>query len=303
MSGADLELELTASIPALRRALVRSGAALGRDLPWVGHDDPWAILVSEVMLQQTSTARVIEPWRRFVAAYPTPASCARAPLADVLRLWRGLGYPRRAKSLHDAARVMVERHAGKVPSTREGLLALPGVGPYTAHAVGSFAFHQRVAVLDTNVGRVLARALANRPLRSREAQRLADALLPRRDVAAFNQALLDLGAQYCTATPRCEHCPVRGHCRWRRDGGDDPAPRSAAVSRPQAPFSGSDRQVRGRIMAALGEGPLSRASLARHLGDVEVARRDALLAELVRDGLVGEGGGRVALSGDDLTRY
>ena len=303
MSGVDRELEFTASIPALRRALVRARAALGRDLPWIGLDDPWAVLVSEVMLQQTSTARVVGPWRRFVTAYPTPESCARAPLADVLRLWRGLGYPRRAKSLHDAARVMVERHDGEVPSACEDLLALPGVGPYTAHAVASFAFHQRVAVLDTNVGRVLARALANRPLRSREAQGLADALLPRRDVAAFNQALLDLGAQYCTATPRCDSCPVRRHCRWRCEGGDDPAPRSAAVSRPQAPFRGSDRQVRGRIMAALGEGPMSRASLARQLSDVEVTRRDALLAELVRDGLVGEGGGRVALSGEDLTRY
>ncbi|MBW4029087.1 MAG: A/G-specific adenine glycosylase [Acidobacteria bacterium] len=287
----------------MRRALRRASVVLRRDLPWVGHDDPWAIFVSEVMLQQTSTSRVMEPWRRFIAFYPTPASCARAPLSDILRLWQGLGYPRRAKSLHDAARTMVEDFAGAVPSAPEDLRRLPGVGPYTAHAVASFAFERRVAVVDTNVGRVLARALANRPLRAREAQHLAESLLPRSQVAAFNQAMLDLGAQHCTKVPKCAHCPVQRQCRWRREGGGDPAPASAGVSRPQAAFAGSDRQVRGRMMAVLGAGPVNRRTFARQLADVDPTRRERLLAQLVRDGLVRVGDQRVSLSGDDPSRH
>ena len=303
MPEVDLEPETLVAITSLRRTLRRASVALRRELPWVGHDDPWAIFVSEVMLQQTSTARVIEPWRRFMATYPTPASCASAPLSDVLRLWKGLGYPRRAKSLRDAARAMVDTFDGVVPSTPQDLRRLPGVGPYTANAVASFAFHHRAAVLDTNVGRVISRAVANRPLGATEAQHLADSLLPRREVAVFNQAMLDLGAQFCTKTPRCALCPVQRHCRWRRDGGPDPAPRSAGVSRPQSPFAGSDRQVRGRIMAALGAGPVSRSALDRHLSDVDGARRSALLGQLAREGLVSVGLRRVALSGDDATRH
>ena len=302
MPEVDLEPDILAAIRSLRAAVRRASAGLRRELPWVGHDDPWAIFVSEVMLQQTSTARVIEPWRHFMATYPTPVSCARAPLADVLRLWKGLGYPRRAKFLREAAQAMVDDFGGAVPSTPHELRRLPGVGPYTANAVASFAFHRRVAVLDTNVGRVVARALANRPLGASQAQHLANALAPRREVAAFNQAMLDLGAQFCTTQPRCEACPVRRHCRWRLDGGPDPAPRSAGVSRPQAPFAGSDRQVRGRILAALGAGPMSRRSLEGHLSDVESARRAALLGQLADEGLVSVGERRVALSGDDAFR-
>jgi A/G-specific adenine glycosylase len=293
-----LEPEITANIIPFRRALRRASNGLSRDLPWIGLDDPWAIFVSEVMLQQTSTGRVKEPWRRFVGAYPTPIDCARAPLADVLRLWSGLGYPRRAKSLRDAAQVMCEQFAGRVPSTVAELLTLPGVGPYTAHAVASFAFDRRVAVLDTNVGRVLARAVANRPLRAPEAHALAHLLLPRDAVAAFNQAVLDLGAQLCTKVPHCAECPVRVHCRWRREGGEDPAPKSAAVSRPQAAFEGSDRQVRGRIMKSLVHGALSSRELARELNDIDGPRVDVLVQQLIRDGLVVASSGHVALSGD-----
>jgi A/G-specific adenine glycosylase len=299
----DLEPETLAAIRSFRPALRRSAPALRRELPWLGHGDPWAIFVSEVMLQQTSTSRVVEPWARFVATFPTPASCARAPLADVLRLWKGLGYPRRAKALRDAAQVMVEEFDGDVPSTPEDLRRLPGVGPYTANAVASFAFHRRVAVLDTNVGRVLARAVANRPLGTSQAQHLADTLAPRRDVAAFNQAMLDLGAQHCTKRPRCATCPLQRQCRWRREGGPDPAPNSAGVSRPQSPFAGSDRQVRGRILSALGEGPVSRRALDRQLGDVEAPRRAALLGKLVDEGLVSAGAQWVALNGDGAARH
>ena len=131
---------------------------------------PWAVLVSEVMLQQTQTSRVVEPWRRFLERFPTPTSCADAPLSTVLTVWAGLGYPRRAKAIHDAARVMRDDHDGAVPREVAQLLQLPGVGEYTAHAVASFAFAKPVAVLDTNVGRVLARAIENRTLRHREAR-------------------------------------------------------------------------------------------------------------------------------------
>ncbi len=155
--------------------------------------------------------------------------------------------------------------AGVVPERVDDLLRLPGVGRYTAHAVASFAFAQPVAVLDTNVGRVLARALANAPLGRVEAQRLADELLPARDSASFNQAMLDLGAQYCRAAPQCESCPVRRQCAWQRSGGSDPAPLSAAVSRPQAPYAGSNREQRGRVLRLLHDAPRSKQHLVRRL--------------------------------------
>jgi A/G-specific adenine glycosylase len=159
------------------------------------------------------------------------------------------------------------------------------VGEYTSHAVASFAFGQHVAVLDTNVGRVLARALANQPLRLSAARELALELLPKSGAAAFNQAMLDLGAQFCRATPRCQECPLASSCAWRRDGGLDPAPLSAGVSRPQAPFAGSNRQLRGRVMRALHEGPRAKTRLVREL-DVEPARAEIVLDGLVRDGLI-----------------
>lgn len=281
-----LEADILEALAPFRRALRRAAPTLRRDLPWIGNDDPWAVFVSEVMLQQTSTGRVIGPWHRFLDTFPTPSSCASAPLADVLRHWSGLGYPRRAKALHDAARMMSERFDAAVPSSVDDLVSLPGVGTYTAHAVASFAFDTPVAILDTNVGRVVARALANRVLRPREARDLATKLLPRDHVAAFNQAMLDLGAQFCTRNPCCASCPLRATCRYQREGGDDPAPRSAAVSRPQAAFAGSDRQVRGRLLKSLHEGSLSRRSLHARLADVDVERVDTLLVQLMREGLI-----------------
>jgi len=238
------------------------------------------------MLQQTQTARVVEPWTRFMERFPTPRACAHAPLADVLTEWRGLGYHRRAKALHDAARVIRDECGGIVPSDVKELRKLPGVGEYTANAVASFAFGKPVAVLDTNVGRVLARALVNRRLRPREARTLAADVLPRTNVAAFNQAMLDLGAQFCRATPRCATCPLATHCAWRQEGGDDPAPQSAGVSRPQPPFEGSNRQLRGRVLNVLRDGAHSREKLEASFDGVETSRRDEVLAGLVRDGLI-----------------
>ena len=269
-----------------------------RELPWLNDPRPWAVLVSEVMLQQTSTARVIQPWTKFLEQFPTPEACANAPLAHVLVAWSGLGYPRRAKSLHEAARIIRDEFNGHVPSDIEELLRLPGVGEYTANAVASFAFGRHVAVLDTNVGRVLARALANEPLRVSDARMLAQELLPRSGVAEFNQAMIDLGAQYCRATPRCHECPLARSCAWRRKGGVDPAPQSAGVSRPQAQFVGSNRQLRGRVMRALHEGPRAKTRLVRDLG-VELARAEVVLESLVRDGLVTKMARSYALSGDD----
>jgi A/G-specific adenine glycosylase len=269
-----------------------------RELPWLNDPRPWAVLVSEVMLQQTSTARVIQPWTSFMEQFPTPEVCASAPLAHVLVAWSGLGYPRRAKSLHEAARSIRDDFNGQVPNDVEELLRLPGVGEYTANAVASFAYGRHVAVLDTNVGRVLARALANEALRSKDARALAHKLLPRSEVAQFNQAMIDLGAQFCRATPRCDACPLARSCSWRRYGGPDPAPLSAAVSRPQAPFVGSNRQLRGRVMRALHEGPRVKTRLVRELG-VEPARADSVLESLVRDGLVTKVARSYSLSGDD----
>ena len=250
------------------------------------------------MLQQTPTSRVIEPWRRFVAAFPTASACADASLADVLRLWDGLGYHRRAKALHETARLIRDEFNGVVPSEVPALRSLPGVGEYTANAVASFAFGRPVAVLDTNVGRVLARAVENRTLGASEARGVAHALLPRRDVASFNQSMLDLGAQFCRSSPRCDDCPVARVCRWRLEGGNDPAPRSAAVSRPQKAFAGSDRQVRGRVLAVLRSGECTGVGLRARLDDVEHRRYASIVDGLVVDGLVERHGRRVRLVGD-----
>lgn len=239
-----------------------------------------------MMLQQTQTSRVVGPWERFLRRFPTPTACADASLADVLRLWDGLGYHRRAKALHAAAKMIRGQFNGEVPSSVPDLLRLPGVGDYTAHAVASFAFHQRVAVLDTNVGRVVARAVANRTLRAVEAKATARALLPRGDVAAFNQSMLDLGAQFCKSSPLCVECPVARHCRWRRDGGADPAPKSAGVSRPQPVFVGSNRQLRGKILAALRHSSRTERQLATMLDGAEPGRLDEVLDSLLRDGLI-----------------
>ena len=281
---------------ALRRVILRAAPQLKRDLPWIGHADPWAVLVSEVMLQQTQTVRVVIPWERFLSVFPTPVACADAPLSRVLSLWAGLGYHRRAKALHEATRRIRDEFGGRVPADVALLRTLPGVGDYTANAVASFAFGLPVAVLDTNVGRVLARAAANRRLTRLEARDIAQKLLPRTEVAAFNQAMIDLGSQFCRAAPLCAQCPVARVCRWRVEGGSDPAPASAAVSRPQPPFEGSDRQARGRILGAVRQGPQPLEHLATLVGDSSRTRLPTLLAALVRDGLIERQGSVVRLA-------
>ncbi len=272
-----------------RRAVLRWGAQHRRDLPWRTTRDPWLVLVSEVMLQQTQADRVVGPYGRFVERFPTPAACAAAEPADVVRAWAGLGYNRRAVFLHRTATAVVERHGGAVPDDLASLLALPGLGAYTARAVLVFAFEADVGVVDTNVARLLARAVAGRPLRAAEAQSLADRLAPPGRSWAFGQSLFDLGARHCTSQrPDCTGCPVRTRCAWAtRDWSlPDPATGSAATSRPQSRFEGSDRQGRGRLVAALRQRSVVRDDVPAVAGwpaDPERAGRAA--DTLVTDGL------------------
>lgn len=278
---------------ALAAALAAWGESARRDLPWRRTRDPWAVLVSEVMLQQTQAARVAPRWVAWQDRWPGPPDVAAAGTAELLTAWSGLGYPRRALRLREAARAVCERHAGRVPSDLAGLRALPGVGPYTARAVLAFAFEQPVGVVDVNAARVLARAAAGRPLRPAEAQVLADDLVPPGRAWAHNQAVLDLGATTCTARrPACGSCPLAaaGCCAWRAAGGpaagSDPAVGSAATTRRQAPFAGSDRQARGALLRSLAAGPVAGPGLAAAAGlGPDDDRAAAIAAGLVADGL------------------
>lgn len=245
------------------------------------------------MLQQTQVARVVPKFAAFLDRFPTPASCASAPLGDVLVLWAGLGYNRRAAQLHRTAVAVVERHGGLLPDQLVELLALPGVGPYTARAVLAFAFERDVGVVDTNVARVSARR-TGRPLRAREVQEAADLAVPVGEGWAWNQALLDLGATVCIAgTPRCEVCPVAAGCTWFEVGrpGPDPAVGSAGVSGRQSRFEGSDRQGRGRLVDALRAGPVVRRDLALVMGwPGDPGRAARVAAAVVAEGLAVEDG-------------
>ena len=266
-------------------------AAHARELPWrESACSPWGVLVSEVMLQQTPVARVLPAWESWMARWPTPAALAAASQADAVRAWDRLGYPRRAKRLWECAREIVERHGGEVPSDTDQLLALPGVGEYTAAAVGAFAFGQRTVVIDTNVRRLLARAWAGdaaaAPCLTRAERDLAASVVPADAGLASRWAVasMEIGALVCTArAPRCEACPLAADCAWFAAGkpGLTQAPR-----RTQA-WTGTDRQVRGRILAVLrgASGPLN-VSGREELDDVEPGQLDRCLESLVADGLV-----------------
>ena len=292
---------MTVEVPAslrseIRRRLLDAKDQLWRDLPWRHTRDPWHVLVSEVMLQQTQVPRVVGPYSRFVARFPTPAVCAAAGAPAVVREWEGLGYNRRAQFLHRAAVAIVQRHGGAVPASVEALRALPGIGPYTARAVLAFAFDAPLGVVDTNVARVLARAVAGRELQPSERQSLADDLVPGDAAWAFNQALFDLGARHCTSrSPRCAHCPLRRSCRWRRAGSPQPDP-AASRRRPQSAFDGSDRQGRGRLVAALRRAPVPSAALAAAAGwPYESERAVRVAAALVDEGMAGWEAGSLTL--------
>lgn len=261
-----------------------------RDLPWRRTRDPWAVLVSELMLQQTQVDRVRPKYVAFMARFPTPAACAAAPPGEVVRLWAGLGYNRRALHLHGCAVAVCRDNDGRLPETLDGLLALPGIGPYTARAVLAFAFERDVGVVDTNAARVLAR-WAGRALSASEVQSTADFAVPPGQGWAWNQAMLDFGASVCTKTkPRCAACPVAETCAWAQAGwpAPDPAAGSAGVSGAQSRFAGSDRQGRGRLVDALRAGPVvaDAQSLAEAMGWPGDPRRAERVAHtLVDDGL------------------
>jgi A/G-specific adenine glycosylase len=271
-----------------------------RDLPWRRPGvDAWQILVSEFMLQQTPVARVQPIFQEWVRRWPTPSATAAASTADILRAWGKLGYPRRAKRLHECASVIVRDHNDVVPQDVETLRTLPGVGEYTAHAIACFAYGHRVPVVDTNVRRVITRAIrgiADAPARKRDLADVA-ALLPN-DARAprFSVALMELGATVCTArSPRCGVCPLSA-CAWRSAG----HPPCESPARRAQTYAGTDRQVRGRLLDVLrgNDIPVTRGEL-----DVawltDASQRERALASLLADGLVEEtSDGRFALAGE-----
>ena len=273
---------------ALHRPVLDWYADHARDLPWRGPGaTPWRVMVSEFMLQQTPVARVLPVFEAWLERWPSPSALAEAPSGEAVRAWGRLGYPRRALRLHAAAVAILERHGGAVPEGYDELIALPGVGDYTASAIASFAFGGRHAVLDTNVRRVLGRAVtgAEFPAASvtRAERAAAESLVHDDDPATWAVAVMELGALVCTAAnPACAACPISGACAWNlagRPAYDGPPRRGQA-------WAGTDRQVRGRLMAVLREteGAVDRTRLVAVWADD--VQRDRALQSLLDDGLV-----------------
>ncbi|MBV8785684.1 MAG: A/G-specific adenine glycosylase [Mycobacterium sp.] len=274
-----------------------------RDLPWREPGvSAWQILVSEFMLQQTPVSRVLPIWTDWVQRWPTPSATAAASAGEVLRAWGKLGYPRRAKRLHECATVIARDHDDVVPNDVDTLLTLPGVGSYTARAIACFAYRQSVPVVDTNVRRVVARVvhgLADAGAASATRDHAdVSALLPTDDTApVFSVALMELGATVCTArTPKCGLCPL-SRCAWRHAGYPPPQGPPRRVQT----YAGTDRQVRGRLLDVLRASnfPVTRAEL-----DVawltDTAQRDRALYSLLADGLVTQtADGRFGLAGEE----
>lgn len=280
-----VERRLLEALTTEQADLLEWGGRVRRALPWRESRDPWEILLSEVMAQQTQVERVIPKWTAFLDRWPTPEAMADARLGDVLELWQGLGYPRRARALWETAQRIAER--GSFPVELAELLALPGVGRYTARAVQAFAFEFDVGVVDTNIARVLARRDGER-LSARAAQDVADRFVAAGHGWAHNQSLMDLGSLLCRPAPKCGSCPLANGCSWHQAGHPDPDPAvgSAGVSAPQARFAGSDRQGRGRLLKALHRAEVGAGDLGAVMGwpdDRERAERVA--ATLVADGL------------------
>lgn len=279
------------NLPPVLADWYRSSA---RDLPWRRPDfhekfGAWGTLVSEFMLQQTPVTRVIPHLEAWLARWPTPVGMSRATPAEVVQQWANLGYPRRALWLHRAAIEITERHGGVVPRDVDALLALSGIGDYTARAVAVFSYGDRHPVVDTNTRRVIARALAGKsqpgPAARTDLAAMA-ALLPSEDAesAIFNAAMMELGAVICTArTPKCERCPIAVQCAWVASGRPD----TGDVRRRQARYEGSDRQTRGAVLKRLRAAPRSEAPMEEVIHDwVDGAQRDRAIDSLIVDGLV-----------------
>ena len=271
----EREERLRVSAAAACRHLAAWWELNARDLPWrFGRTTPWGVLVSEVMSQQTQMSRVVPYWESWMAVWPDAAALAVASTAEVITAWGRLGYPRRALRLQECARVVAEEYANELPHTYEELVALPGVGDYTASAVLSFAFGERVAVIDTNIRRVLSRVFLGVESRggaaSRAERELAWHVLPEEgrgqeasgSSVIWNQAVMELGATVCTAkAPQCGDCPLRGECAFLAAGLPGLGERR---TRPRQRFQGTDRQVRGIILNALRQ---AAAQAARGVAD------------------------------------
>ena len=263
--------------------------ANARDLPWRRPSaSAWSVLVSEFMLQQTPVSRVLPVHEAWLARWPTPTDLAAEPSGEAVRAWGRLGYPRRALRLHAAAQAIVERHDGVVPGDYDALRALPGIGDYTAAAVATFAYGRRHVVLDTNVRRVLGRAVTGVefPARSvtKAEREVAEGLLPDDEptAATWSVAVMELGALVCTADrPRCSGCPVLDHCAWHSAG----RPPYDGPPRPVQTYAGTDRQCRGRLLAVLRDapGPVDPARLDSVWDDAP--QRTRCLDSLLADGL------------------
>lgn len=262
-----------------------------RELPWRGAGvDPWAVMVSEFMLQQTPVARVLPVWREWLARWPTPADCAGASLAEVITQWGRLGYPRRAKRLHACAQEIVDQHGGVVPGDEMTLRSLPGVGEYTAAAIACFAFGHPTVVVDTNIRRVHARVFSGRQYPDRSYSAAERALATRlvdqldvRQVPGWNIGVMELGALVCTAkAPKCEVCPLKSCCGWVASG----CPESSAPRRLGQDYYGTDRYVRGLVLGLARDagGPCAAVSVSQLWADQEQLAK--AVASLIQDGLL-----------------
>jgi A/G-specific adenine glycosylase len=268
-------------ISTVQRRLLDWYAEHARDLPWRKTSDPYAILVAEIMLQQTQVERVIPKWHAWLAQFPTLTHLARASRADAIRAWQGLGYNLRAVRLHALATQVVAEHAGELPRTLDGLLRLKGIGRYTAGAVACFGFGQQVSCVDTNVRRVLSRVFAASPA---AVDSLADTILPPASAYAWNQALMDLGATICRAErPLCLMCPLLEVCATP---GVQARPRRTTGG---GTFVGSTRYFRGRILDALRTVPAGSGLVLNDLAREVAAPAEQLqplLDRMIVDGLI-----------------
>lgn len=289
---------MTAAVPAgprFRRALLDWYDWSGRRLAFRETDDPYAVLVSEIMAQQTQIGRVEPAWRAFLLRFPSVSSLAAASTGDVLRAWAGLGYNRRALNLQRAARAVVERHGGQLPDEPAALETLPGIGPYTARAVAAISFGRAVGPVDTNVRRVLGRlavghghqADGGQALGTRELQALADRLVDPDRAADWTHALMDLGATICRPRPACHDCPLRAWCAYAAAPSEERVPpvrRRPAASASR--FTATSRWLRGRLLAALRDRPPGDWSVLGAMGTHGAESVEAALVQLAREGLV-----------------
>jgi A/G-specific adenine glycosylase len=284
-------------LAALQSTVVEWYVSNGRDLAFRRTTDPWAILVSEVMAQQTQAVRAAGAWTRFMAEFPSPASLAGAAPATVIRAWRGLGYNRRAMALRAAAIAIVAEHGGLVPDDLDALQRLPGIGPYTARAVLAIAFGRPVAALDVNIRRVIGRAFLASSTPPRELQVAADELVPPDHAAAWTHALMDIGAAFCRpSNPRCADCPLRVTCLFVRQGSDRRAARSRTRHR-AIPFPATERWLRGRILDRLRDAPTGEwVPFGDPMGAHDRAAVEASVGRLAAEGLIELADGRARLA-------